>query len=145
MIEMNIVGDELVLKMRGWDKIWALKSEVRAPLSDITDVRRAENLSWCPRALRCPGTCLPGVITAGSYWNRSGWSFWSIHNLQNAIIIESARGFYRRLIVEPENPDATLQWLRGKLSQKNYTGSRKISDQTSLCTTKSSVAIVSPK
>ena len=115
MIDLRIEGDELVLKMLGWDKIWALKSELRVALGDISDVRRAENLSWLPSAVRCPGTCLPGVITAGNYWKLSGWEFWLVHNPKNALVVELERGFYGRLVVEPENPEATLDWLQNKI------------------------------
>lgn len=103
MIELEIEGDTLLVQLRGWDKIWALKSELRVPLRDITSVRSDAKLARFPRGLRCPGTYLPGVITAGSYWRRSGWAFWSVRKAKNSIVIETARGKYRRIIIESEN------------------------------------------
>ena len=103
MIGMEIESGNLVLKLRGWDKIWALKSELRVPLHDITSVRRDAKLACYPRGVRCPGTYLPGVIIAGSYWRRSGWEFWSVRKPKNAVVIETA------------NADETVNWLQKAL------------------------------
>ncbi len=41
MTTIEISGDELVVHVQGWDKLWALTSELRIPLSHVAGVDRA--------------------------------------------------------------------------------------------------------
>ena len=116
MIDWKIKGNVLILKLRGWDKIWALKSELKVPLREITGARRATNLGWNPRGLRLPGTHLPRVIAAGSYWRPKHWEFWLVRQPKNVIVIETTREKYRRIVIDDKNPDVRLQWLQQVLA-----------------------------
>ena len=111
MIELSIEDENLLVKLSGWDKIWALKSEVRVPLNEIESVRRATKLGLWPQGLRVPGTQVPGVIAAGSYWWRGEWEFWSVRHPKSAIVINTTRQKYRRIVIEVANPDEILRWL----------------------------------
>ncbi len=39
MVEVSIQGDRLLLRVQGWDKLWALRSELEFPLSHVTSAR----------------------------------------------------------------------------------------------------------
>jgi hypothetical protein len=60
--------------------------------------------------LRMPGTYLPGVIKAGSYYRyRDGrWSFWDVCDRRKAVVIELRDEPYARLVVEVEEPRAVV-------------------------------------
>jgi small ligand-binding sensory domain FIST len=61
--------------------------------------------------LRLPGTSLPGVITAGSFYNGE-WLFFDVHDAERAIKIDLDHEHYAALIVEVADPDSTLRDIR---------------------------------
>ena len=54
------------------------------------------------------GARVPGVITAGSFRQEGDTVFWDVHDPEKAIIIELADERYARLVVEVEDPSATV-------------------------------------
>jgi len=77
MATIEIEGDELTIKMHGWDKLLALKSSMTLPLRDISnvtvrppDARGEGQIS----AVRVAGGYIPGVLQTGHYWITSGLS-----------------------------------------------------------------------
>jgi hypothetical protein len=79
MARIDVEGDELVATLEGWDRIWALSGDVHAPLRAVAGVRRDPVAARRPDGLRLPGSYIPGILAAGSYWRpgqQGGWSFW---------------------------------------------------------------------
>ncbi|MGH7686805.1 MAG: hypothetical protein ACREN2_08320 [Candidatus Dormibacteria bacterium] len=107
---VDITGDELVVEVRGADKIWALKSELRIPLQHVIGAEsgEAEAAAWY-HGIRAPGTSLPGVITAGTFYRHSEKVFWDVHHPEKAVAIQLHDENYQRLVVEVDNPAATIQ------------------------------------
>ena len=77
-------------------------------------VEAVERTSLCdvmrPPGLQLPGSYLPRVIAAGSYWTRAGWSFWSVRyrDRHRAVTILLSDGRYRKIVVTIDDPDATV-------------------------------------
>ena len=111
MTEVCLSQDKLVVEMQGWEKFWAFKSRLEFPFSHVTGVRPGTNERV--GGLRLPGTHLPGVITAGSYWKASEWTFWAVHDIRRSIVIDLQGAAYRRLIVQVADPAATIASLQG--------------------------------
>ncbi len=66
MVHLSVSGGNLVLHVRGADKLWALKSSLEIPLAHIAEIRADPSVAHGWRhGLRMPGTNIPGVITAG--------------------------------------------------------------------------------
>ena len=66
--------------------------------------------------VRWPGTCIPGIITAGSYWNGSGWAFWDVRRRRdNVVVIELTGWQYDYLVVEVADPAGTIEQVRNAL------------------------------
>ena len=59
------------------------------------------------------GTSFPGVITAGTFIEHGGRVFWDVHDPEKTIIIELHDERYSELIVEVENPQFTVEQIRG--------------------------------
>ena len=61
-----------MLHVRGADKLWALKSSLEIPLVHIAGVRADQEAArgWY-HGIRMPGTNVPGVITAGTFYQRN--------------------------------------------------------------------------
>ena len=112
MTRVDIGLDRLKVEMLGWDKLWSFKSHLDFPLEHVVGARRSENEGkrvW--RGIRAPGTHLPGVIVAGTYYSQGEHLFYDVHDFTRAIVIELKDEWYTRLIVEVEEPDEILRHL----------------------------------
>lgn len=68
MVELEIAGDDLVVHVKGADKLWALKSELKIPLKHVVDVGPAgEDARLGIEALfKTAGVGIPG-LSAGRF------------------------------------------------------------------------------
>ena len=114
MTDVRIEGDTLVIEPMGWHKLLSLKNTIRVPLSHVTSFRAEPETrltGWV--GWRVPGTYLPGVIIAGSYYNQ-GWTFWDVRNPRNTIVIELSSEKYKKIIVDVSDPDTVLKALAAR-------------------------------
>ncbi len=112
MTRITIDNDRLKVQVLGWDKLWSFKSQLDFPLDHVLSARHAEDEAksiW--HGIRAPGTHLPGVIVAGTYYSAGEHLFYDVHHFANAIVIELKDEWYTRLIVEVEEPGAVLRLL----------------------------------
>jgi hypothetical protein len=122
MVTMTITNQTLILEVQGFDKVWALKSRLEIGLDHIRAVSADSpaTLKWW-KAIRMPGTYLPGVITAGTFYQDGKRLFWDVHNPANAIVIELGDDRYDQLIVEVANPAAALASITAALPAPAHT------------------------
>ncbi len=92
MVELSISGGNLLLHVQGADRLWAFKSSLEIPLQHIASIRADSGIAhgWW-HGWRVPGTQIPGVITAGTFYQDGQRVFWDVHNPDNTVVIESAR------------------------------------------------------
>jgi hypothetical protein len=64
------------------------------------------------RAKLRPRASRTGLIRLGSYHSIDGWSFWAIGLARNAVVVEASGARYRYVVVEVEDPAATVAELR---------------------------------
>lgn len=116
MVDITIDGDRVRFEVLGWDKLWALKSQLDIPLAHITSVRvDAEAARGWFHGLRLPGTQIPGFLTAGTFYWREGAVFYDVHDCDNTIVLELDHEHYKRLIVEVADPAGTVAMLQAAL------------------------------
>ena len=108
MTKVSVSDGKLIIDVQGLDKIWTLKSRLEIPVEHISGVRRAEN-EPVP-FIRLPGTFVPGLITAGTYYE-PGWKrvFWDVHDHEKAIVIDLHDEHFSKLIIEVAAPEATIR------------------------------------
>ncbi len=113
-IEMD--ADTLTVLVQGVDKLWAFKSELRIPLAHVSGVAlaEAEARQWW-LGIRAPGTHLPGVISAGTFYAREGRVFWDVHAPERAIAILLHDDQYAKLVIEVEDPAREMIRIEGAL------------------------------
>lgn len=108
MASVSIAGDRLIVRLTGWQAVFALRREIDIALNNVVSAQADTVTSKRPNGLRLPGTYLPNVITAGSYWRKEqGWSFWSVRHEEMAIDIRLRDTHYYRLVIEVDDPQAT--------------------------------------
>lgn len=114
MVDLSISNDMLELQVRGADKLWALKSSLEIPLKHVTGIRADPTIArgWW-HGLRLPGTSIPGVITAGTFYQDGKRVFWDVHNPENTVVIELKDDRYDELIVEVADPNSALELVKG--------------------------------
>jgi hypothetical protein len=109
MTEVEIIQDTLIVHVRGLDRLLALKSRLEIPLSHVLGAEAdPQAASEDPKGLRLPASYVPGIITAGTFYRDGEWEFWDVHDPQKAIVIRLKDERYARLVVEVENPSATV-------------------------------------
>lgn len=115
MVEVTTDGDNAVFEVKGLHKLWAFKSQIRIPLDHIRGARQdAEALKGWWKGFRAPGTHVPGLLTAGTFYQDDKRIFWDVHDTEKAVIIDVVHDEYNQLIVEVEDPAAVITLLRGK-------------------------------
>ncbi|MBI4556415.1 MAG: hypothetical protein HY706_02435 [Candidatus Hydrogenedentes bacterium] len=115
MVDVNVVGDKLSVRVLGLHQFWALKKRIELPLAHVVRAQSADpsmtTWGWW-KGWRCPGTYLPGVIVAGTFYCRGQRIFWDVCNPRNAIVIELKEERYQKLIIEVASPAATIEVIR---------------------------------
>lgn len=85
-------GSQLVILLEGMERLWALKASICLKAEDVTSITWHEEKPAPPFALRAPGTGLPGVLCAGSFWRRSGWEFWYLRMRMPGFLVITTKG-----------------------------------------------------
>ena len=118
MIKPEIKDGILILHVEGADKIWALKSQLSIPLDHITAIRLDQEIAnkWW-HGLKLPGTNIPHVITAGTFYQDGKRVFWEIHHPKQAVVISLADETYNELVIQVENPEVFMLEIQQLLGE----------------------------
>jgi hypothetical protein len=116
VVDLSLAEGKLTLQVRGADKLWALKSSLEIPLVHIVRVRADPEIArgWW-HGLKMPGTNVPGVITAGTFYQDGKRVFWDVHHPDKTIVIDLHDEQYNQLIVEVADPQSALQLIQQAL------------------------------
>lgn len=113
MVTIEIQDNLLILNVQGWDRLWAFKSHMEIPLENVSHayVDPSISLGWW-QGIRAPGTHIPGLIVAGTFYKDGKRIFWDVKNAENILIIDLNDERYHQLIVEVENPTEVAQQIQ---------------------------------
>jgi len=115
-VDLSIAEGKLTLNIRGADKLWAFKSSLEIPLVHIAGVRAdPETARGWYHGIRMPGTNVPGVITAGTFYQDGRRVFWDVHDPEKTVAIDLHDERYSQLIVEVADPDAAIKLIQSAL------------------------------
>src|SRR5580700_8224962 len=83
------------------------QSSLEIPLVHITGVRADSEVAcgWW-HGVRMPGTSVPGVITAGTFYQDGKRVFWDVHHPEKTIVIDLHDERFNELVVEVADPEA---------------------------------------
>ena len=76
--------------------------------------------------VKLPGTALPDVLTAGSFYQHGGMVFYDVHDPERTIVVELEHEHYQRLIVEVADPAGAVPCCR-----THFREARIVSDSAS--------------
>jgi hypothetical protein len=116
LVDLSIAEGKLTVRVRGADRLWAFKSSLEIPLAHIAGVRADPEAArgWY-HGTKMPGTNLPGVITAGTFYQDGKQVFWDVHHPDRTIVIDLHDERYNELVVEVNDPDAAVKLIQDAL------------------------------
>jgi hypothetical protein len=100
LARVDLADDVVIVRPRGLNRLWALKSEVRVPLSNVSEVHLDVPRRSVPSGFRMPGTAFPGLIQAGTYRRKGEKSFWLVGRTSKVTVIECLRGRFDRIVLQ---------------------------------------------
>ena len=117
MVIVVVQGDRVRFEVEGWDRLWALKSQLEIPLAHIKAVRAdPEPARGWWHGVRLPGTQIPGLLTAGSFYQSGGFVFYDVHDPERTVVIELDHEHYQRLVIEVASPADVVETLRSAIA-----------------------------
>ena len=119
MVNISIKGDRIHLDVEGIDKMWAVRSHLEFPLSHILAVRvdtEAARGWW--HGFRLMGSNIPGILTAGTFYQQGELVFYDVHDPDRTIVLELDHERYKKLIVEVEDPEKAAAAIQRALTRK---------------------------
>jgi hypothetical protein len=115
---VRIDGTTLRVVIEGIDKILAFKGSIEIPLEHVTGVSlHPSGARDLHAVVRGPGTSIPGVITAGSYYLADeSCLFVDVHNASQTIRIDLDHEDYAALVIDVADPSATVAEIEHALA-----------------------------
>jgi hypothetical protein len=108
MVDVEIEAGVMHLRVHGFDRVLSLRSELSIPMAHVLGAERAgPDVHAVSHGIRA-GTNVPGVITAGTFWQDGSKAFWDVHDPEHAIEILLEHDAFERLVVQPEDADAVI-------------------------------------
>ena len=106
-MNLLIEQDKLIIELDFWEKLWSLQfhTPFAVPLAHIQAVSTTTPQSgWSD--WRLPGTHIPGVIKAGTYYSDRGREFWYVTRDRDYLTLELQNEFYKRIILTVDDHQA---------------------------------------
>ena len=69
--------------------------------------------------MRAPGTSIPGVLTAGTYYHDGKKIFWDVSDAERTIVIDLDDDDYNQLIVEVADPGHAVKMIEEAIAAHN--------------------------
>lgn len=114
MAALELCRDALVVTLSAWERVAAMKREVRVPITAVCGVCADPDPWSAVRGVRVAGTGIPGVAVYGvRRLTGDRPDFTAVHGRGPAVRVElSPEARYRRLLVTVADPEGTVAALR---------------------------------
>lgn len=110
MVSIHTDGTDVLLRILGMHKLWAFKNTIRLRTDQIVAVGPAGR-DLRPPWFKCPGTALPFVICAGTYFGIRRREFWDRTRAGKGIRIDLENAPFTRIVVDVAHPDEAIRML----------------------------------
>ena len=117
MADLDVEGNELVLRLRALEKAESVHGDIRVPLSAVRAVRSVDDPWPELRGIRAPGTGIPNVIAVGTRRGSFGKDFAAVHGEGPAVVVELDGTDFARLVVTSDDAAARARGIRQALGK----------------------------
>lgn len=97
--------------VKGLHQLWAFKGRLEVPRRHVRGARHDPSAVRGWKGWRAPGTHVPGLITAGTFYLDGDRIFWDVSDAAKAVVVDLADHRYRQLVIEVEDPEAVVALL----------------------------------
>jgi hypothetical protein len=117
MVDITIANGIAIFEIEGLDKLWSLRSRLEIPLAHISGARADTEVAhgWW-HGIKMPGTNIPGVLTAGTFYQDGKKVFWDVHDPELTIVVELVDERYDELIIQVADPAAAIALLQTSIA-----------------------------
>jgi hypothetical protein len=115
---VDLVDGSVHITMQGLMPLYALRGRLTVPLADLRGVHADRSARSKLGGFKF-GTCLPGVMWAGTFLRAGGRGreFYAVYRAKEALVLDLRPGRgYRRIIVEIDDLDATAAAISSALA-----------------------------
>lgn len=119
---LEVKGEMLIARLSGWRAVMAFKQSVEVPLETIRKVDHDPAARSRIQAKLRKRAGRSGLFRVGPYHSIQGWSFWSIGLGRNAVVVETSGARWRYIVIEVEDPAATVERLKAALPRSRASG-----------------------
>lgn len=115
-MNLSTIANTLRIELEWYEQLWAfnLQNSFEIPFERITSVTTDEPpSSWTE--IRAPGTFLPGVIKAGTYYTPRGKEFWYVTKDKDYLVLELRDESFKKIIL---TLDQNQSWAQRILQSK---------------------------
>jgi hypothetical protein len=122
MVSIEITRNELVVHVRGWAKVLAMRGVLRIPLSHVRGVRARPKEAYFDVVIiegwRGVGTYVPHRVAAGMVYTKDGPSFYDVRNPERTIALDVDGSQLRHVVVQlgDETPDEAVRRIQQAIS-----------------------------
>jgi len=117
--EVEIAGGTLIDHVRDMHKLWALRSRLEIPLAQVSDAEESsETAHGGAKGFKLPGTYIPGVIPASTFYHEGDRVFWGVHDPEKAVVVRLTGERYARLVIEVADPVATTATVQSMIGER---------------------------
>ena len=116
MMNFSIIDNKLRIDLDWYEQLWAFTWDktFEIPLTHIENATTNEPpSSWTE--IRAPGTFLPGVIKAGTYYTPRGKEFWYVTKDRDYLVLELRDESFKKMIF---TLDQSQWWVEQILQAK---------------------------
>jgi len=96
---LELTKNELVVHLRAWEAVLSLHRSIRVPLAHVRGATADDGYRGRELGLRAPGTGLPGVLHAGTFYKNGDRQFIFIARKTQPVVIELADEKWKRIVI----------------------------------------------
>ncbi|RUR10430.1 hypothetical protein [Legionella sp. km772] len=116
-VHLSVKESNLFIAIKGIDIFLTCKNKLNIPLKNIVAVAPYKGeYNNCFKGIRAPGVNIPGLVTAGTFYQHGKKIFWGVKNSDKSIMIDLKDNSFTRIIIEVDNPEESIKNIKASIS-----------------------------
>jgi len=116
-MKLSFELEQLRIEFDFWEQVWSVRFNKlwEIPLANIEGATSdAPQNNW--REIKAPGSFVPGVIKAGTYYTDRGKEFWYVTKDSNYLTVELRNESYKRMILTLDENAVWVERINEKIA-----------------------------
>lgn len=114
---LELTKEELIVNLSGWEALAAFQGTIRIPLAHVRGATEDEGFRGGELGLRAPGTGIPGMLSAGTYYKSGDSQFAFITRGTHPVVIELKHEKWDRLVLGVDDPRQAAAEINAAVSR----------------------------